>query len=385
VKKPIYLDYMATTPVDPRVAEAMAQYLTLDGVFGNPASTTHTYGWQANEAVTVAREQVADAMGAKSSEIIWTSGATEADNLAIIGAAQFYKAKGKHIVTCETEHKAVLDSCEYLEQHGFEVTYLKPAPSGLLSLEQIACAIRDDTVLVSIMHVNNEIGVIQDIAAIGALCRERGVLYHTDAAQSCGKVCINLSALPVDLASFSAHKAYGPKGVGALYVSQKPRVRLAPLIHGGGHEHGLRSGTLPTHQIVGMGKAFALAKAEFEKDKAHFIALREHFWQAMDGIDGLILNGDKDARVPSNINISIERVEGESLRLALRDLALSNTSACGSSGAIPSYVLAAIGVNETLARSSLRISFGRFTTEEEIDFTTKTLREQITRLRELAP
>src|SRR5210317_976581 len=368
VNTPIYLDYSATTPVDPRVAEKMCSYLTPQGLFGNPASRSHVFGWQADEAVEEARRNVAALVNADAREIIWTSGATESDNLAIKGAAHFYKKKGRHIVTLKTEHKAVLDSCRQLEREGFEVTYLEPENNGLLDLDKFKAALRDDTILVSVMHVNNEIGVIQDIAAIGELCRERKIIFHVDAAQSAGKVPIDLQELKVDLMSFSAHKIYGPKGIGALYVRRKPRVRLEAQMHGGGHERGLRSGTLPTHQIVGMGEAFRFAKEEMAADNARIRGLRDRLWNSLNDMEEVYLNGDMDQRISGNLNVSFNYVEGESLIMALKDMAVSSGSACTSSSLEPSYVLRALGRNDELAHSSIRFTTGRFTTAEDIDF-----------------
>ncbi len=386
MKKPIYFDYSATTPVDPRVAEKMCQCLTLDGNFGNPASRSHEYGWKAEEAVEQARQQVADLVNADPKEIVFTSGATESDNLAIKGAAHFYqKKKGRHIVTCKTEHKAVLDTCRQLEREGFEVTYLDPEPNGLIDLDKLKAAIRDDTVLVSIMHVNNEIGVIQDIAAIGEITRERKVLFHVDAAQSAGKVPIDLQQMKVDLMSFSAHKIYGPKGIGALYVRRKPRVRLEAQMHGGGHERGMRSGTLPTHQIVGMGEAFRIAKAEMAADNERIRMLRDRLLKGLEDIEEIYINGDLEQRVPHNLNISFNFVEGESLMMALKDLAVSSGSACTSASLEPSYVLRALGRNDELAHSSIRFSLGRFTTEEEVDYAIDAIKRNIDKLRELSP
>ncbi len=385
MKTPIYLDYSATTPVDPRVAEVMCSYLTPDGNFGNPASRSHSFGWQAEEAVDEARKNVAALVNADPKEIIWTSGATESDNLAIKGAAHFYQKKGKHIITCKTEHKAVLDTCRQLEREGFEVTYLDPEPNGLIDLNKLEAAIRDDTILVSIMHVNNEIGVIQDIKAIGELTREHGVLFHVDAAQSAGKVPIDLQNMKVDLMSFSAHKIYGPKGIGALYVRRKPRVRLEAQMHGGGHERGMRSGTLATHQIVGMGEAFKLAKQEMAADNERIRMLRDRLLQGMEDIEEVYINGDMEQRVPHNLNISFNFVEGESLMMALKDLAVSSGSACTSASLEPSYVLRALGRNDELAHSSIRFSIGRFTTEEEIDFAVGQIKKNIGKLRELSP
>ncbi len=384
-RHPIYLDYSATTPVDKRVAEKMCSYLTLDGVFGNPASRSHVFGWDAEAAVEEARLQIAALVGANPKEIVFTSGATESDNLAIKGVAHFYKKNGKHIVTSKTEHKAVLDTCRQLEREGYEVTYLDPEPDGLLDLGKLEAALRDDTILVSIMHVNNEIGVIQDIAAIGEICRGRKILFHVDAAQSPGKVPINLEDLKVDLMSFSAHKVYGPKGVGALYVQRKPRVRLEAQMHGGGHERGMRSGTLPTHQIVGMGEAFRIAAEEMEEENRRILALRNRLWNGLKDMEEVYVNGDLDQRIAGNINISFNYVEGESLLMALKDLAISSGSACTSASLEPSYVLRALGRNDELAHSSIRFTIGRFTTEEEIDYTIDHVRTAVDKLRELSP
>jgi cysteine desulfurase len=386
MKTPIYFDYSATTPVDPRVAEKMCDCLTLEGTFGNPASRSHAYGWEAEKAIDEARQNVADLVNADPREIVFTSGATESDNLAIKGAAHFYSAKkGKHIITCKTEHKAVLDTCRQLEREGFEVTYLDPEPNGLIDLAKLKAAIRDDTVLVSIMHVNNEIGVIQDIEAIGELTREHKVLFHVDAAQSAGKVPIDLQKMKVDLMSFSAHKIYGPKGIGALYVRRKPRVRIEAQMHGGGHERGMRSGTLATHQIVGMGEAFRLAKEEMASDNERIRMLRDRLLTGLQDIEEIYINGDLEQRVPHNLNISFNFVEGESLIMALKDLAVSSGSACTSASLEPSYVLRALGRNDELAHSSIRFSLGRFTTEEEVDFAIKAIHENIGKLRELSP
>ncbi|MGB5300105.1 MAG: IscS subfamily cysteine desulfurase [Thiogranum sp.] len=385
VKTPIYLDYSATTPVDPRVAERMCTYLTPQGQFGNPASRSHVFGWQADEAVEEARRNVATLVNADPREIVWTSGATESDNLAIKGAAHFYKKNGKHIVTLKTEHKAVLDSCRQLEREGYEVTYLDPESSGLLDLEKFTQALRDDTVLVSVMHVNNEIGVIQDIEAIGELCRQRKIIFHVDAAQSAGKVPIDLRTLKVDLMSFSAHKIYGPKGVGALYVRRKPRVRLEAQMHGGGHERGLRSGTLATHQLVGMGEAFRFAGEEMAADNERILALRNRLLDGFKDTEEVYINGDLDHRIAGNLNISFNYVEGESLIMALKDLAVSSGSACTSASLEPSYVLRALGRNDELAHSSIRFSIGRFTTEEEIDYTVDLVKGKIGKLRDLSP
>ena len=381
--KPIYFDYSATTPVDPRVAAKMIPYLTEK--FGNPASRSHAYGWEAEEAVEAAREQVAALVNADPREIIWTSGATESDNLAIKGAAQFYKDKGRHLITCKTEHKAVLDPMRELERQGFEVTYLDPEPNGLIDLDKFQAALRPDTILASIMHVNNEIGVIQDIEKIGELCRAKGVLFHVDAAQSTGKAPIDLGKLKVDLMSFSAHKTYGPKGIGALYVRRKPRVRLEAQMHGGGHERGLRSGTLATHQIVGMGEAFRLAQEEMATENERIRMLRDRLWVGLQSIEEVYLNGDMDSRVPHNLNVSFNFVEGESLIMAMKELAVSSGSACTSASLEPSYVLKALGRNDELAHSSIRFSIGRFTTAEEIDFAVDLIRAKISKLREMSP
>jgi cysteine desulfurase len=382
---PIYMDYSATTPVDERVAEKMCAYLTRQGQFGNPASRSHEFGWKAEAAVEEARAQVARLVNADPREIIWTSGATESDNLAIKGAAHFYRKQGGHIITLRTEHKAVLDSCRQLEREGYEVTYMEPEPSGLLDLAKLEAAMRNDTVLVSVMHVNNEIGVIQDIAAIGELCRDRRIIFHVDAAQSAGKVPIDLEKLKVDLMSFSAHKIYGPKGIGALYVRRKPRVRLEAQMHGGGHERGLRSGTLPTHQIVGMGEAFRIAGEEMEEENRRIRLLRDRLWNGLNEMEEVYLNGDMDQRVPHNLNVSFNYVEGESLIMALKDMAVSSGSACTSSSLEPSYVLRALGRNDELAHSSIRFTIGRYTTQEEIDYIIARVMEKVTRLRELSP
>jgi len=385
MKLPIYMDYSATTPVDPRVAERMCACLTTDGVFGNPASRSHAFGWAAEEAVEDARRQVAELVNADPKEIAWTSGATESDNLAIKGAAHFYQKRGRHLVTVKTEHKAVLDTCRQLEREGFEVTYLDPEPNGLVDLNKLVAALRQDTILVSVMHVNNEIGVIQDIAAIGELTRARGILLHVDGAQSTGKVPIDLEVMPVDLMSFSAHKTYGPKGIGALYVRRKPRVRIEAQMHGGGHERGLRSGTLPTHQIVGMGEAFRIARLEMDADNARVLALRQRLWDGIRGLDQVFLNGDAEHRVAGNLNVSFAYVEGESLIMALKDLAVSSGSACTSASLEPSYVLRAIGREDELAHSSIRFTLGRFSTAEEVDYAVSKIRTQVERLRELSP
>lgn len=385
MKLPIYLDYSATCPVDPRVAEKMVQYMTMDGTFGNPASRSHRYGWQAEEAVDTAREQIAALLNADPREIVFTSGATESDNLAIKGVAHFYNKQGKHIITSKTEHKAVLDTMRQLEREGFEVTYLDPESNGLIDLAKLEAAMRDDTILVSIMHVNNEIGVIQDIAAIGELCRSRKVVFHVDAAQSAGKVAIDVQELKVDLISLSAHKIYGPKGIGALYVRRKPRIRLEAQMHGGGHERGFRSGTLPTHQIVGMGEAFRIAKEEMQKDYEHALALRERLLAGIKDMEAVTINGDLEQRVPHNLNVSFAFVEGESLLMALKDLAVSSGSACTSASLEPSYVLRALGLNDELAHSSIRFSFGRFTAEADIDYAIELIRVAVDKLRDMSP
>jgi len=380
---PIYMDYSATTPIDPRVADKMIPYLREQ--FGNPASRSHAYGWSAEAAVEEARAQVADLVGADPREIIWTSGATESNNLAIKGAAQFYKSKGKHIITVKTEHKAVLDTVRELERQGFEATYLEPQDNGLISLEQLEAAIRPDTILVSVMLVNNEIGVIQPIREIGELCRKKGIIFHSDAAQATGKVEINLEELKVDLMSFSAHKTYGPKGIGALYVRRKPRVRLEAQMHGGGHERGLRSGTLAPHQIVGMGEAFRIAQEEMDTELARIQALRDRLAKGLLEIEEVYINGDMEHRVPHNLNVSFNFVEGESLIMAIKDIAVSSGSACTSASLEPSYVLRALGRSDELAHSSIRFTIGRFTTEEDIDFAIKLLKEKVGKLRELSP
>ncbi|WP_337026966.1 IscS subfamily cysteine desulfurase [Pantoea eucalypti] len=383
MKLPIYLDYAATTPADPRVASKMMQFLTLDGTFGNPASRSHRFGWQSEEAVDVARNQIAELVNVDPREIVFTSGATESDNLAIKGAAHAHQARGKHIITSQTEHKAVLDSCQQLEREGFNVTYLTPATNGIISPDQLRAALRDDTILVTLMHVNNETGVIQDIAAFGEICRERAILFHVDATQSVGKLPIDLSQLPVDLMSFSAHKLYGPKGIGALYVRRKPRVQIVAQIHGGGHERGMRSGTLPVHQIVGMGEAYRIAAEERETEMARIQALRDRLWQGISTLPDVTLNGDLQQSAPNILNLSFADVEGESLIMALKDLALSSGSACTSASLEPSYVLRALGLSEELAHSSLRFSLGRFTTEEEIDYAIALVQKSVTRLRAL--
>jgi cysteine desulfurase len=383
VKFPIYLDYSATTPVDPRVAEKMIPYLTEQ--FGNPASRSHVFGWRTEEAVEAAREQVGALVNCEGKDIIWTSGATESINLALKGAAEFYKTKGKHLITVKTEHKATLDTCRELERRGFEVTYLEVQPDGLLDLNKVETAFRADTILVSVMFVNNEIGVIQDIAAIGEMCRKRGVLFHVDAAQATGKCPIDLQALKVDLMSFSAHKTYGPKGVGALYIRRKPRVRLEAQIHGGGHERGFRSGTLATHQIVGIGEAFRLAKAEMATDNERIGALRDQLLAGVRGIEEVFINGSLEHRVPHNLNISFNFVEGESLIMAVKDIAVSSGSACTSASLEPSYVLRALGRSDELAHSSIRFTLGRFTTAEEVDYTIRHLESKVDKLRQMSP
>lgn len=383
VKTPVYLDYAATTPVDKRVAEKMIPYLT--ETFGNPASNSHAFGWEAEEAVEKARADIAALINADPKEIVFTSGATESDNLAIKGAANFYKTKGKHLITVKTEHKAVLDTMRELERQGFEVTYLGVQENGLIDLEELKAAIRDDTILISVMWVNNEIGVVQDIPAIGEICRERKIVFHVDAAQACGKVPVDVEATKIDLLSMSAHKVYGPKGIGALYVRRKPRVRLEAQMHGGGHERGFRSGTLPTHQIVGMGEAFRIAKEELEQDMAHYRKLRDIFLKGIEGIEEVYINGDLGHRAPNNLNVSFNFVEGESLIMAVKELAVSSGSACTSASLEPSYVLRALGRNDELAHSSLRITFGRMTTEEEVQFAAELIKSKIGKLRELSP
>lgn len=383
VKTPVYLDYAATTPVDKRVAEKMIPYLT--ETFGNPASNSHAFGWEAEEAVEKARADIAALINADPKEIVFTSGATESDNLAVKGAANFYKTKGKHLITVKTEHKAVLDTMRELERQGFEVTYLGVQENGLIDLEELKAAIRDDTILISVMWANNEIGVVQDIPAIGEICRERKIVFHVDAAQACGKVPVDVEAAKIDLLSMSAHKVYGPKGIGALYVRRKPRVRLEAQMHGGGHERGFRSGTLPTHQIVGMGEAFRIAKEELEQDMAHYRKLRDIFLKGIEGIEEVYINGDLEHRAPNNLNVSFNFVEGESLIMAVKELAVSSGSACTSASLEPSYVLRALGRNDELAHSSLRITFGRMTTEEEVQFAAELIKSKIGKLRELSP
>lgn len=382
-KRPIYLDYSATTPVDPNVVEKMIPWLYED--FGNPASRSHAFGWEAEEAVEDARRQVAELVNADPREIVWTSGATESNNLAIKGAAHFYAERGKHIITIKTEHKAVLDTTRELERQGFEVTYLGVQENGLVDLEALKAAIRPDTILISVMFVNNEIGVVQDIASIGELCREKGIIFHVDAAQATGKVDIDLQTLKVDLMSFSAHKTYGPKGIGALYIRRKPRIRIEAQMHGGGHERGFRSGTLATHQIVGMGEAFHLAKLHMQAENERIRALRDRLWNGLSEIEEVYLNGDMEQRVPHNLNVSFNYVEGESLIMAIKELAVSSGSACTSASLEPSYVLRALGRNDELAHSSIRFTIGRFTTEEEIDFAVELIKSRVGKLRDMSP
>jgi len=382
---PIYLDYAATTPVDPRVAEKMMKYLTPTGIFGNPASRTHSFGWEADAAVEEARAHVAALINADPKEIVWTSGATESNNLAIKGAAHFNERRGKHIITVKTEHKAVLDTCRQLEREGFEVTYLDPEPNGLLDLAKLAAAMREDTTVVSVMHVNNEIGIIQDIAAIGEMCRANKTLFHVDAAQSAGKVPIDMEKLKVDMMSFSAHKIYGPKGMGALYVRRKPRVRIEAQMHGGGHERGMRSGTLPTHQIAGMGEAFRLAKLEMDTERDRILMLRNRLWNGIKDIEEVYVNGDLERGVAGILNVSFNYVEGESLMMSMKGFAMSSGSACTSSSLEPSYVLRALGRNDELAHSSLRLSMGRFSTVAEVDYAVERIHASVTKLRELSP
>jgi cysteine desulfurase len=383
MRKPVYLDYSATTPVDPRVVDAMIPFLRED--FGNPASRSHAYGWKAEEAVENAREQVAALVNCDAKEIVWTSGATESINLAVKGAAHFYKEKGKHIITVKTEHKATLDTCRELEREGFEVTYLDVQPNGLIDWNTFVAAVRPDTVVVSVMYVNNEIGVIQDIPRIGEFCRDKGIIFHVDSAQATGKVAIDLQSLKVDLMSFSAHKTYGPKGIGALFVRRKPRVRIEAQIHGGGHERGMRSGTLPTHQIVGMGEAFRLATLEMASENERIRALRDRLWSGLSEMEAVYINGDMEQRVPHNLNVSFNYVEGESLLMGIKDVAVSSGSACTSASLEPSYVLRALGRSDELAHSSIRFSVGRFTTEEDIDFTVALLKDKVAKLREMSP
>ncbi len=385
IKLPIYLDYSATTPIDKRVADKMAHFLTIEGNFGNPASRSHEFGWTAEAAVDEARQHVADLINADPREIVWTSGATESDNLAIKGAAHFYRKKGNHIITLKTEHKAVLDTCRQLEREGFEVTYMDPQENGLLDLVKLKAAITDQTILISVMHVNNEIGVIQDIEAIGEMARENRIIFHVDAAQSTGKIDIDLEKMKVDLMSFCAHKTYGPKGIGALYVRRKPRVRLEAQMHGGGHERGMRSGTLATHQIVGMGEAFRIAKEEMATENERIRMLRDRLYDGLKDMEEVYVNGDLEHRIAGNLNISFNFVEGESLIMALRDLAVSSGSACTSASLEPSYVLRALGRNDELAHSSIRFTIGRFTTLDEIDYTIELVRAAVEKLRDLSP
>ena len=385
IKLPIYLDYSATTPIDERVAAKMAEYLTIEGQFGNPASRSHEFGWKAEQAVDLARQQVADLINADPREVVWTSGATESNNLAIKGAAHFYRKKGNHIITVKTEHKAVLDTCRQLEREGFEVTYLDPEENGLIDMDKLKAAITEQTILISVMHVNNEIGVIQDIAAIAEIARENKIIFHVDGAQSAGKVGIDLETLKVDLMSFSAHKIYGPKGIGALYVRRKPRVRLEAQMHGGGHERGLRSGTLATHQIVGMGEAFRIAREEMASENDRIRMLRDRLYNGLKNDEEVYINGDYEHRIAGNLNISFNFVEGESLIMALRDLAVSSGSACTSASLEPSYVLRALGRNDELAHSSIRFTIGRYTTVEEIDYTIDLVRNAVEKLRNLSP
>jgi len=385
MNKPIYFDYLATTPTDPRVANKMMKCLSMEGNFGNPASRSHVFGWKAEEAVENARRQVANLINADSREIVWTSGATESDNLAIKGAAYFYKDKGQHILTSSIEHKAVLDSCRQLEREGYEVTYLEPGSDGLITPDLVANGLRDDTILVSIMHANNEIGTVNDIEGIGEITRAKGVIFHVDAAQSAGKVEIDMEKMKVDLLSLSAHKMYGPKGIGALYVGRKPRIRLQALIHGGGHERGMRSGTLATHQIVGMGEAANIAMEEMDSERDRLISLRERLWSGVKDLEAVQINGDSDQRLPGALNISFSFVEGESLIMSLKDLAISSGSACTSASLEPSYVLRALGLSDELAHSSLRFSFGRFTTEEDVDLAIEQLVHSVEKLRDLSP
>ena len=384
IKTPIYLDYLSTTPVDPRVAEAMAGCLTIDGVFGNPASRSHGFGWRAEAVVEEARSEVAELINADPREIVWTSGATESDNLAIKGAAHQLQDRGRHIITSLIEHKAVLDTCAQLEREGFEVTYLRPDPSGLITAEMVSGALRDDTVLVSIMHANNEIGTVNDIAAIGAVCRDAGVRFHVDAAQSAGKIPLNMETTPIDLLSMSAHKLYGPKGIGALYVRRRPLLRIEAQIHGGGHERGMRSGTLPTHQIAGFGAAARIAREEMADEMQRLAGLRQRFWSGICDLPGVLINGDETARLPGALNVAFAGVEGEALMMSMVDLAVSSGSACTSESIEPSYVLRAIGLSDDLAHGSLRFSFGRFTTDAEVDHAASSVRHAVERLREPA-
>jgi cysteine desulfurase len=381
MKKPVYLDYAATTPVDPQVAEKMMQFLTLEGQFGNPASRSHRYGWQAEEAVDIARNQVASLIHADPREIVWTSGATESDNLAIKGIAERYKDQGKHIITTAIEHKAVIDTCLHLQSQGFEISFIKPDAQGFVQPEDIAKAIRQDTILVSVMAVNNETGMIQDINSIGTICRQNDILFHVDAAQAIGKIPFNVKELPIDLASFSSHKVYGPKGMGALYVRRSPKVSIAPQIHGGGHERGMRSGTLPTHQIVGMGEAFAIAQTKLSEEMTQLKSLKMRFWNSLNELDDIYFNGDISKTAPGIMNVSIGGVDGETLLMSLHNLAVSSGSACNSASVEPSYVLKAMGLSDEMAHNAIRISLGRFSTLEEIDYAASELKEVIQRLR----
>ena len=382
---PIYFDYASTTPADPRVVKKMQECLSLDGNFGNPASRSHSFGWKAEEATEEARSNVASLVNCDPREIVWTSGATESDNLAIKGSARFNKSKGNHIITSKVEHKAVLDSCRQLEREGFEISYLDPNPNGIITPEMVLNSITDQTILVSLMHINNEIGVINDIESIGKITREKGIIFHVDAAQSTGKLPIDLSKLEIDLMSFSAHKTYGPKGIGAMYARRKPRVRLEAQIHGGGHERGMRSGTLATHQIVGMGEAFRIAKEDMFEDNIRIKSLRDKFWEGLKDMEEVYLNGDPEHRAAGFLNVSFNYVEGESLIMALKDIAVSSGSACTSASLEPSYVLRAIGLKDELAHSSIRFAIGRFTTEEEIEYTIGLVRNAVEKLRELSP
>ena len=382
---PIYLDYSSTTPVDPRVAAKMSECLTKEGVFGNPASRSHSFGWESEKLIDEARGHVAKLIKANKKEIVWTSGATESDNLAIKGAAHFYKEKGNHLITLTTEHKAVLDTMRHLETEGFEVTYMNPKDNGLVDIDELKSLIKPTTTVISIMHVNNEIGVIQDLETIGKICRDNKIVFHVDAAQSPGKVDIDVYKYNIDLLSLSAHKVYGPKGIGALYVRRKPRIRLQPQMHGGGHERGFRSGTLPTHQVVGMGEAFKIAEEEMESDNKRISILRDKLWNGLNSIEEIYLNGDMKQRIPGNLNVSFNFVEGESLIMAIKDMAVSSGSACTSASLEPSYVLRALGRSDELAHSSLRISIGKYTTEEEIDYSVSLIKEAVAKLRELSP
>ena len=382
---PIYLDYSSTTPVDPRVAAKMSECLTKEGVFGNPASRSHSFGWESEKLIDEARGHVAKLIKANKKEIVWTSGATESDNLAIKGAAHFYKEKGNHLITLPTEHKAVLDTMRHLETEGFEVTYMNPKDNGLVDIDELKSLIKPTTTVISIMHVNNEIGVIQDLETIGKICRDNKIVFHVDAAQSPGKVDIDVDKYNIDLLSLSAHKVYGPKGIGALYVRRKPRIRLQPQMHGGGHERGFRSGTLPTHQVVGMGEAFKIAEEEMESDNKRISILRDKLWNGLNSIEEIYLNGDMKQRIPGNLNVSFNFVEGESLIMAIKDMAVSSGSACTSASLEPSYVLRALGRSDELAHSSLRISIGKYTTEEEIDYSVSLIKEAVAKLRELSP